>query len=44
MDTLAATCAVAAAVAAADLNLYNECLKLSNGQYKEVFYAANLAS
>jgi hypothetical protein len=35
---------VSAATAAADLNLYNEFLKLSNGQYAELFYPAGYAS
>jgi hypothetical protein len=29
---------------AADLNLYNEFLKLSNGQYAELFYPAGYSS
>jgi hypothetical protein len=36
--------AVAVATAAADLNLYNEFLKLSNGQYAELFYPAGYSS
>jgi hypothetical protein len=43
-NQLALAAAVAVATAAADLNLYNEFLKLSNGQYAELFYPAGYSS
>jgi hypothetical protein len=44
IHTCLIVCAAAAAVTAADLNLYNEFLKLSNGQYAELFYPTGYSS